>query len=137
MDQITEAPTAIRCQHLTTWAVQPGGAAVSLGLAGHDGEPYRLVLPVEALTALLMTLPRMLRTALEERAPNGGLRVVYPLGKWDIEQCDGARELILNLRTPDGFEAAFTLNEQNARDLGAALLRAPDAMDPTSTRDLH
>jgi hypothetical protein len=34
----------------------------------------------------MMTLPRMLQSALDERFPGGSLRIVQPLAKWQLEQ---------------------------------------------------
>ena len=71
-----------RRQQLTTWAVLPGGEQICLDFTANDGDTHRIVLPFDALTGLLMTLPRMLQTALDERFPDGSLRVVQPLGAW-------------------------------------------------------
>jgi len=66
---VTEQVACIEGQRLTTWAVMPGGERVSLGFASEGGDTHRIVLPIEALTGLLMTLPRMLQSALDERYP--------------------------------------------------------------------
>ena len=81
---------------------------------GTDGTPHRIVLPFDWLTSLLMTLPRMLQTALDARFPDGSLRFVHQLGAWRIEQAAASAGLILKLCTPDGFEVAFALNDHDA-----------------------
>jgi hypothetical protein len=122
MDGVVKSGRCIEGQKLTTWAVLPGGEQVSLGFASVGGEPHRIVLSFEALTGLLMTLPRMLQSALNERFPDGTLRVVHPLGDWRLEQAEGEYGLILKLGTPDGFEVAFNVPDAEASSLAAALL---------------
>jgi hypothetical protein len=112
----------IEGQTLTTWTVIPGGEQICLGFTSAHGVTHRIKLPVEVLTGLLMTLPRMLQSALNERFPDGSLRVVQPLGDWRLEQAEGDNGLILKLGTPDGFEVAFTVPDPDAASLGAALL---------------
>jgi hypothetical protein len=126
----TMQSTPIQGEKLTTWSVLPGGTQICLGFADADGGSHRIVLPVEALSGLMMTLPRMLQSALNERFPDGSLRVVQRLGKWQLEQQAVDDGLILKLGTQDGFEVAFALNNDHAGSLGAALLDA----EPVSTR---
>ena len=92
----------VRCiegEKLTTWAVLPGGQHVSSAFPPSVAPTHRIVLPIEALTGLLMTLPRMVRSALDERFPGGSLRLVHPLGDWRLEQAEGDNGLILKLGT--------------------------------------
>jgi len=124
----------IEGQKLTTWAVLPGGHQVCLGFAADGGETHRIVLPFEALTGLLMTLPRMLQSALNERFPDNTLRVVHPLGEWRLEQAEGDNGLILKLGTPDGFEVAFAVPGEDADSLGTALLTTAVPTTSTLTR---
>ena len=122
MDAVVESIEYIEGQKLTTWAVIPGGEQVCLGFASAGGETHRIVLPFEALTGLLLTLPRMLQSALNERFPDGTLRVVHPLNDWRLEQAEGDTGLILKLGTRDGFEVAFTVPDADADSPGTALL---------------
>ncbi|HEY0185813.1 MAG TPA: hypothetical protein VGC09_23670 [Rhodopila sp.] len=117
--------TPIEGARLTTWSVLPGGTQISLDLVAIDGGTHRIVLPVDALSGLMMTLPRMLQSALDQRFPDGSLRIVQKLGKWQLEQQAVDDELILKLGTKDGFEVAFALNGEHAGSLGAALLETP------------
>ena len=137
MDVSAKAALAIEGQQLTAWPVLPGGNHVALGFARAGGEPHSLVLPIEALTGLLMTLPRILQSALDQREPGGALRVVYPLGAWQLEQTEHDQSLILKLGTVDGFEVAFAVQDDKANALGAALLTAPSEVATTSTWGLH
>jgi hypothetical protein len=122
MSATSESTQCIECQKLTTWAVVPGGEQVCLGFAAVGGETHRIVLPFEALTGLLMTLPRMLQSALNERFPDSTLRVVHPLGDWRLKQSEGDNGLNLKLGTRDGFEVAFAVPDEDADTLGTALL---------------
>jgi hypothetical protein len=92
---------------------------------GCCGAAHRLVLPFDVLSSLLMTPPRILQTALDARFPDGSLRFVHQLGTWRIEQAAAGAGLILKLCTPDGFEVAFALNDDDANSLGPALTAAP------------
>ncbi len=124
----------IEGEKLTSWGVLPGGTQISLDFTSIDGGTHRIVLPVDALSGLMMTLPRMLQSALDERFPGGSLRVVQPLGNWQLEQQEINNGLILKLGTQDGFEVAFALNNEHAGSLGIALLETPRETDPTLVR---
>jgi hypothetical protein len=134
MDVPADATQYIHGQKLTSWAVVPGGEQVCLGFAAAGGETHRIVLPFDALTGLLMTLPRMLQSALDERFPDGTLRIVHPLGLWRLEQTEGDAGLILKLGTPDGFEVAFAVPDEDAGSLGTALLSTPNETTTLLTR---
>jgi len=121
----------IEGQALTTCAVLPGGEQVSLGFAATGGETRRIILPFAALTGLLMTLPRILQTALDERFPDSTLRVVHPPGAWRLEQSEGNNGLILKLGTRHGFEVAFAVPDDDAGSPGSVLLTPTNG---TSTR---
>jgi hypothetical protein len=130
----TDAVQDIQGQKLTTWTVLHGGERICLGFASAAGGTHRIILPFEALTGLLMTLPRMLQSALNERFPDGTLRVVHPLGTWRIEQAEGDNGVILKLSTPDGFEVAFAVPGEDADPLGAALLARDVEPNPIPRR---
>lgn len=134
MNVVANSAQCIDGDKLTTWAVLPGGEQVCLGFADTGGETHRIVLPCEALTGLLMTLPRMLQSALDERFPDGTLRVVHPLGEWRLEQSEGDNGLILQLATRDGFEVAFAVPDEDAGLLGTALLTTAGQGTLTLTR---
>jgi hypothetical protein len=110
MDVTSHVARPIEGRQLTAWAVLPGGTHIRLDFAGSDGTIHRIVLPFDALTGLLMTLPRMLQTALDTRFADGSLRFVQQLGRWALEQAESDAGLILKLGTRDGFEVAFALN---------------------------
>ena len=104
----TTATRALVGESLTTWSVSADGSRARLGFSDGEGRPCRLDLPVEAVSGLLMTLPRILQRALDARG-DGSSRVVQPLGAWQLEWAAGDGRLILTLTTPDGFGVAFAL----------------------------
>jgi hypothetical protein len=131
------APTDARPilgQQLTGWNVLPGGTQICLDLTLTDGRTHAVVLPFDALSGLMMTLPRMLQSALNERFGDGSMRVVQPLGIWNIELHEPDRSLLVKLGTTDGFEVAFALSAEHADALGTALLDARQTITPPLTR---
>jgi hypothetical protein len=112
----------IEGQRLTSWSVLPGGECVRLNLSATDGSERSVVLPFDAVSSLLMTLPRILQAALDVRGFNGTFRVAQPLARWWIEQAVGMDGLVLKLATPDGFEVTFAFDGGTAEALGTALV---------------
>jgi hypothetical protein len=100
----------------------PGGEDIRLGLSSADGKTSSIILSFDALSGLLMTLPRMLQASLDARCSDGSLRAAQLLASWRIEQGQGNASLILKLSTPDGFEVTFALNGNDAGSLGMALI---------------
>jgi hypothetical protein len=131
------APTDARPilgQQLTSWNVLPGGTQICLDLTLVDGKTHAVVLPFDALSGLMMTLPRILQRALNERFGDRSMRVVQPLGVWNIERHEPDGSLILKLGTTDGFEVAFALSTHHADTLGTALLDARQTIIPPLAR---
>lgn len=96
----TTATRALVGERLTTWSVSADGSRARLGFSDD--------LPVEAVSGLLMTLPRILHRA-HDAHEDGSSRVVQPLGAWQLERAVGDGRLVLTLTTPDGFGVAFAL----------------------------
>lgn len=112
----------VRAELLTTCAVAADGAHVRLNFKSEHGRPTSLTLPTDLLQQLIMTLPQLLSNALKAQFSNDYLRAVFPLGSWRIEQAAGVvRQFILTLRTPDGFEVAFSLSVPDIAQLVSAL----------------
>jgi hypothetical protein len=130
MDAVSASGVLVAGEQLTGWGVLGGGTHIGLAFGSPDGTTHQIALPFDALSGLLMTLPRMLQSALDARFPDGSLRVVQPLTRWNLERNAGGSGLILNLGTKDGFEVAFTVTAQDADSLGATLLTAPPMGDP-------
>jgi predicted NAD/FAD-dependent oxidoreductase len=124
--------SAIRDERLTTWAVTPDGERVRLGLEDDAGRPCAVSLPTSLLSALMMTIPRMLRQALKVRRADGSLRMLQQLAGWRIERAAGADNFILTLATPDRFEMTFAVAAPQADLLGETLREsaAPVVVQP-------
>jgi len=99
--------TVIHGRQLTTFGVSPDGESFAIHVTDEEARPATLVLPTECLNALLMTLPEIVRRSLQQRFPGETMRVVYPVGSWDVEGGSPAGTVIATLRTPDGFEVSF------------------------------
>lgn len=134
MDVVPTDALPILGQQLTGWNVLPGGTWICLDLTLTDGKTHAVILPFDALSGLMMTLPRMLQCALNEKFGDGSMRVVQPLGLWSIERHEPDRSLILKLGTTDGFEVAFSLSTDHADALGTALLDAKQTIIPPLAR---
>ena len=80
----------IEGEELTTWTVLTDSTHVRMDFpSGSDGAAREHMLPFDVLSGLLMTLPRILQTALDARFPDCSLRFVHQLGTWRIEQSEG------------------------------------------------
>jgi hypothetical protein len=101
--------TLIRATQLTTFDVAPDGETFSLHLVDEAARPATLVLPSDCLNSLIMTLPDMLRRSLHLRYRDDSIRMVYPVGSWDVEGAPVPGAVIVTLRTPDGFAVSFAL----------------------------
>ena len=108
---------------LTSWTVSEDGERIRLGFEDGAGRRCRLDLPFDAVSSLLLTIPRMLRAALRARG-DCDARVVQPLGAWSVER--GASGcLILTLSAPSGFDVAFAVAPQQM----IAMSEAADSAD--------
>ena len=108
---------------LTAWSVSPGGGRVQLGFEDAGGRRCSLDLPLDALSALLLTIPRILRAALRARG-DPSARVLQPLGSWQLERAAGTGCLILTLSTPNGFDVAFMVAPDQLAAMGEAVTGA-------------
>jgi len=99
--------TIIRGIELTTFDVAPDGESVSIHVTDDQGRPATLVLPSDCLHALMMTVPEMVRRSLQARFRDPSMRVVYPLGSWNLERSAVPGSVIVTLRTHDGFAVSF------------------------------
>src|SRR5262245_31827293 len=99
----------IRGKQLTTFDVAPDGESFSLHVTDEQSLPATLVLPSECLNALLMTLPEVQKRSLRARFRDNTMRVVYPVGSWDVERSAIAGSVVVTLRTQDGFAVSFSL----------------------------
>ncbi|MGO9398749.1 MAG: hypothetical protein ACLP19_13065 [Xanthobacteraceae bacterium] len=120
----------IRSEKLTTCRVAADGGEVGLELIDASGVAVRLDLPVEQAQSLVMTLPRLLACALQQKTGDEDARYVFGLGEWAIESAKGEACLIATLKTADGFEVCFGIPFEACRSLGWNLLRAAETHDP-------
>ncbi|HMN81821.1 MAG TPA: hypothetical protein PKA20_18120 [Burkholderiaceae bacterium] len=110
----------LKVDALTTYSVADDGSRFRLNVRDVDGRTTGVELPFDSLRVLMMTLPRIQRTALIERSGQPGLRIAYPLGNWSLERSDDGG-LLLTIATEDGFEVCFRLATADADELAAAL----------------
>jgi hypothetical protein len=110
--------------------VRPCGRIAELGFRDAAGALVVLAVPHQALSMLLMTLPRLIETSLRQRTGDASLRHVYPAGDWAVEATAGNAALLLTLATPDGFSVSFSLPAADARRLGEALADYAPALTP-------
>lgn len=123
----------IRAERLTTWAAAQDGQHVWLGFEDAHGQACRISLPIGLLSALMMTIPRMLRQALDTQFTDGSLRMIYELGDCRIERAAGEDAFILNLSTPDGFEVAFAVASSVADRLAKTLETCTQTLSAPAT----
>ena len=76
MDDKSSDMASIHGACLTAWDVLPGGSRIGLDFTTSNRQPHRVVLPFDALSGLLMTLPNILQTALDARFAGSNVRVV-------------------------------------------------------------
>jgi hypothetical protein len=97
----------IYIQYLKRFQTDEDGSSTNLIVTDLVGREINLAFPIEVISQLIMTLPKIVNSVVQRRDP--GLRVTYPLDDYDFEKgADGTR--ILTLTTRDGFEVSFTLS---------------------------
>jgi hypothetical protein len=100
----------------TIWAWSPGGIIRPLDMEDVNGRLVSLHMPLKCLNRLIMTLPEMVRRALQAQHCDASLRIVYPVSRFKLELAGDSETRILTLETPDGFSASFGLTEEQCRD---------------------
>jgi hypothetical protein len=112
----------IDAQVLTTCEVAADGGTISLGFVDSTGIPATIRLSLNQIGALAMTLPSLIDKALQTRFGDHSLRHAYPLASWVIEQSSDPREVMVTLRTVEGFSVCFAMPRQQQSELGEALV---------------
>jgi hypothetical protein len=102
--------SSIFVQHLRRLDTDEDGSTTNLIVTDLIGRELTLAFPIEVISSLMVTLPRMINSVVKRRDPS--LRVVYPLGSHSFELSTDRLTHILTLRTKDGFEVAFTLSPE-------------------------
>jgi hypothetical protein len=110
---------------LVAYDVDPQGMYVRMRIYDESGTPATLVFPIQCLTQLMMTLPKMISTALQNRHGDNTLRLVHALDQFTIESGEvggnGEHKLILTLGTSDGFSVSFSATQESFGTLGGAI----------------
>jgi hypothetical protein len=115
----------IDTQALTTCEVAADGGAISLGFVDSTGNPATIRLSLNQAGSLAMTLPGLIDRALQTRFGDQSLRHAYPLASWALEQSSDPTEVMITLRTEDGFSLCFSIPCQQQSALGEALVAQP------------
>lgn len=77
-----------------------------------NGKRFSLNLPIDCLNGLIMTLPGVMKRALQLRHRDDTLRLVYPASAVRIERSSDPKLAIATFVTPDGFEVSFSLTSE-------------------------
>jgi hypothetical protein len=112
----------IDTQALTTCEVAADGGAISLGFVDSTGNPATIRLSLNEVGALAMTLPGLIDKALQTRFGDQSLRYAYPLASWLVEQSSDPTQIMVTLRTVDGFSVCFSIPQRQQSELGEALV---------------
>lgn len=97
--------------------VSGDGNVIRLALSEKNGEAFKLCLTPDQVCALAMTLPRLLTAALKSKYGDPGLRFVFPLRNYELLEVPGQRDLLLLLKTQDGFEVSFCVPPEMFQDM--------------------
>jgi hypothetical protein len=115
----------IVAESLTTFNVDEDGMFVNLNVLDGAGEPSTLVLPAQCLNQLLMSIPKMIQKAIQNRYKDDALRLVYALKEFNVELGEtntaGVDQFILTLATAEGFSVSFSASEQQLTSMGATI----------------
>jgi hypothetical protein len=114
----------IEVQALTTYEVGADGKSVAISVEDTSGKGTTLRMKITELGNLVMTLPSIIEAALRRQYRDTSLRFAYPLGAWEIEPASDPENLIVTMRTEDGFGVSFSLPRSRADRLGQAIASA-------------
>jgi hypothetical protein len=102
---------------VTHFETAEDGSSIRLVMEDVSGRLVSLHMPLRCLNRLIMTLPKMVRDALQLRHRDPSLRIVYPVAQFQVELAGDFETRILTLETPDGFSASFGLTEEQCREI--------------------
>jgi hypothetical protein len=103
---------------MTRFETAEDGSSVRLDMEDVNGRLVSLHMPLKCLNRLIMTLPEIVRRALQAQHRDASLRIVYPEAQFRLELAGDSETRILALETPDGFSASFGLTEEQCREIG-------------------
>jgi hypothetical protein len=115
----------IDIETLATCEVTADGGAISLGFVDSAGRPATVTLSLNDAGSLAMTLPGLITRALQTRFGDQSLYNAYPLASWAVEQSSDPAQILMTLRTADGFSACFSVQRRQQSEFGEALLAEP------------
>jgi len=124
--------TVINGVSLTDFVISPNGTQVSINVIDENSKPASLVLPSASLQSLIMSMPAMMQQMLRRQYTDPSLRLVYPLGCWNLETSTVPGKLILTLSTSDGFSVAFAVTAAELRQFASTAKRTRRARTPPS-----
>jgi hypothetical protein len=120
----------IQVRELRTLSVSSDGTAFRIGVRDGEGEEHGLVFPSDALRTLMLSLFRVRDTAFKRLLNDTSARLVYPAESCRLQSVPGTDQLILVLRSSDGFEAAFAIAPEALAGLAELVReRAPQGED--------
>ncbi|MGO4175748.1 hypothetical protein [Bosea sp. TAF32] len=102
--------------------VSPQGDRITIALPEQAGELRTIALSFDEASALAMTLPRLLSTALRRRFSDDRLRHVYALSGFKVECASDLRHLLVTMAADDGFDVAFAVKLEAVPPLAPELL---------------
>jgi len=115
----------IDIETLTSCEIAADGGTISLGFVDSAGQPATVTLSLNDAGSLAMTLPGLITTALQTRFGDRSLCNAYPLASWAVEQSSDPAQILMTLRTADGFSACFSVQRRQQSEFGEALLADP------------
>ena len=111
---------------LTSFETADDGASILMHMRDATGGAVTMSLPVACLNSLMMTLPKMLVSAIQRRHNDASLRIVYPADRLTMELDADRRTRIMTVATPDGFEVSFGLSGAQCREIAACEAQSAD-----------
>jgi hypothetical protein len=105
--------------------VAADGGSVSLGFVDCTGTPATIRLSLNEVGSLAMTLPGLIDKAFQARHGDQSLRHAYRLASWMLEQSSDPTQVMVTLRTVDGFSVCFSVPHAQQGELGKALVAEP------------
>lgn len=125
----------IEAEALTTFEVTPDGARVRLNGRASDGAAVSFSLPIDCVSQMVMTLPRIAQEAIRRFHGDDSLKLVYPAGAWTVERsAQDPDTYIVSLGTPDGFAVSFALSPAKMNEVGLSIRNALEQAPHEATR---
>ena len=108
-----DVPHWIDVASLTNYEVAPDGSSVKLNVLDAEGKDASVIVPMEALTTLALSMPKIVFHAMRYAAGGGeNQRLTHDVAHWKIERSPEPAQAILTLMTPDQFEVSFSVKDE-------------------------